>query len=178
MNGFTRFTSFTSGQRNPGTGTKAISASNATKPSTAEKAKGERPPKFSNKMPPKKGPSTNAAPTTSGRSPKYTSSLWLFHYHRMTSYCQESPNSYSSFRARRSSILSKLAALVQTWPWKTANPTRHLTIPPELRTATQLVSMAPLDARKPPNVCTIPIISNPGDTSKMWFFSPSVHQPF
>lgn len=32
--------------------------------------------------------------------------------------------------------------------------------------------MAPLDARKPPNVCTKPIISNPGDTSKMCFFRP------
>ena len=83
----------------------------------------------------------------------------------MTSYCQESPNRYGSFRARRSSILSKLAALAPTLPWKPIQP-RHLTIPPELRTATQLVSMAPLDARKPANVCTMPIISNPGDTSK------------
>ena len=35
------------------------------KPSTAANAKGERPPKFSNRMPPKKGPRTRAAPTTS-----------------------------------------------------------------------------------------------------------------
>ena len=83
----------------------------------------------------------------------------------MTSYCQESPNRYGSFRTRRSSILSKLAALVPTLPWKSIQP-KHLTIPPELRTATQLVSMAPLDARKPANVCTMPIISNPGDTSR------------
>ena len=39
------------------------------KPSTAANAKGERPPKFSNRMPPKKGPRTRAAPTASDLIP-------------------------------------------------------------------------------------------------------------